>query len=253
VFTANDADEANEVVAKLTTKGDLLVTTGSALNRLAVGTNAHVLTADSAATNGVKWALSPETDLVTTKGDLLVATAADTLARQGVGTNNHVLMADSGQTNGLKWAAVTSASLSGIGDALTSFTPAWTAVTTDPVLGNGSLIGQYTQINKLVYARYALIPGSTTTFGTGDYRFSFPVAAKSIGNFGAIVSSGIFFDSNLSQMYNMVATSISNEGTVFRIITFLNSTQDLRILGPTAPVTIAVNDQMFFSILYEAA
>jgi hypothetical protein len=58
VFTANDADEANELVAKLTTKGDLLVTTGSALNRLAVGTDTHVLTADSAATNGVKWAVA---------------------------------------------------------------------------------------------------------------------------------------------------------------------------------------------------
>ena len=55
VFTANDADEANEVAAKLTTKGDLLVTTGSALNRLAVGTNDYALLADSAATNGVKW------------------------------------------------------------------------------------------------------------------------------------------------------------------------------------------------------
>jgi hypothetical protein len=55
VFTANDADEANEVAAKLTTKGDLLVTTGSALNRLAVGTNDYALVADSAATNGVKW------------------------------------------------------------------------------------------------------------------------------------------------------------------------------------------------------
>ena len=56
VFTANDADEANELVSKLTTKGDLLVTTGSALNRLAVGTNDYVLTADSSAANGVKWA-----------------------------------------------------------------------------------------------------------------------------------------------------------------------------------------------------
>jgi hypothetical protein len=104
VFTANDADEANELVAKLTTKGDLLATDGSALNRLAVGTNAHVLTADSAATNGVKWALSPETDLVTTKGDILVASAADTLARQGVGANGSVLIADSAQTNGIAWS-----------------------------------------------------------------------------------------------------------------------------------------------------
>ena len=55
VFTANDADEANELVSKLTTKGDLLVTTGSALNRLAVGTNDYVLKADSTATNGVAW------------------------------------------------------------------------------------------------------------------------------------------------------------------------------------------------------
>lgn len=70
VFTANDADEANELVSKLTTKGDLLVTSGSALNRLAVGTNDYALVADSAATNGVKWgqieAAGLATDSVTT-------------------------------------------------------------------------------------------------------------------------------------------------------------------------------------------
>jgi len=47
--------------------------------------------------------LSPETDLVTTKGDILVASAADTLARQGVGANGQVLVADSGVTNGVAW------------------------------------------------------------------------------------------------------------------------------------------------------
>jgi len=55
VFTATDADQANAVAAALTTKGDLLVTTGSALNRLAVGSNGTVLAADSSATNGVAW------------------------------------------------------------------------------------------------------------------------------------------------------------------------------------------------------
>jgi hypothetical protein len=59
VFSADDADEANEVASKLTTKGDLLVTTGSVLNRLPVGTNTHVLTADSSAANGVAWAVIP--------------------------------------------------------------------------------------------------------------------------------------------------------------------------------------------------
>ena len=63
VFTANDADEANEVVSKLTTKGDLLVTSGSALNRLAVGTNDYALLADSSATNGVAWKQIPAAGL----------------------------------------------------------------------------------------------------------------------------------------------------------------------------------------------
>ena len=58
VFSADDADEANNMAATMTTKGDLLVTTGSAFNRLAVGTNGYVLTADSTATNGVAWAVA---------------------------------------------------------------------------------------------------------------------------------------------------------------------------------------------------
>lgn len=55
VFTAIDADQANAVASALSTKGDLLVTTGSVLNRLPVGTNAYTLLADSTATNGVVW------------------------------------------------------------------------------------------------------------------------------------------------------------------------------------------------------
>jgi hypothetical protein len=39
----------------LTTKGDLLVHTGSALARLGVGTNGQVLIADSGQTNGMRW------------------------------------------------------------------------------------------------------------------------------------------------------------------------------------------------------
>lgn len=43
----------------LTTKGDLVVTTGSATNRLPVGTNGQVLLANSSATYGVSWQAAP--------------------------------------------------------------------------------------------------------------------------------------------------------------------------------------------------
>lgn len=62
VFTANDADEANELVSKLTTKGDLLTTDGSSLNRLGVGSDGTVLVADSSATNGLTWGSASEID-----------------------------------------------------------------------------------------------------------------------------------------------------------------------------------------------
>lgn len=49
------------------TKGDLLTTPGSnVLNKLPVGSDGNVLTADSASTNGVKWAVVTGTGTVTT-------------------------------------------------------------------------------------------------------------------------------------------------------------------------------------------
>jgi len=59
VFTSVDAAAANLVASKLTTKGDVLATDGSTLNRLGIGTDAFVLTADAASTNGFKWAVIP--------------------------------------------------------------------------------------------------------------------------------------------------------------------------------------------------
>ena len=90
VFTAVDADQANAVAATLTTKGDILVTTGSALNRLAVGTNDYALLADSAATNGVSWKQIPAaglaSDSVTTAKILNSNVTAAKLATDSVET-----------------------------------------------------------------------------------------------------------------------------------------------------------------------
>ena len=81
-------------------KGDIIAATASdTVARLAVGANNLVLTADSAAATGLKWAAP---DPLTTKGDLF--TYSTTEARLGVGANNTVLTADSSEATGLKWA-----------------------------------------------------------------------------------------------------------------------------------------------------
>lgn len=48
---------------------------------------------------------------VTTKGDIIAATASATVTRLGVGTNDFVLTAASGEATGLKWAAPTGATV----------------------------------------------------------------------------------------------------------------------------------------------
>ena len=70
----------------------------------------HVLTSDDLTffTTGVATAdAAVPKSTVTTKGDLIVATASSTVTRVGVGANDTVLTADSTTASGVKWAAST--------------------------------------------------------------------------------------------------------------------------------------------------
>jgi hypothetical protein len=56
VFTAREANQANELVSSYINNGDLVVHGDQSFKKIAVGTNAHVLQADSSITDGgVKW------------------------------------------------------------------------------------------------------------------------------------------------------------------------------------------------------
>ena len=81
VFTATDADEANELASTWTTKGDIVTHGASTFERLAVGTDNYVLTANSAASGGLSWS-QVDTDQIATN-----AVTQDKLDSNSVGSD----------------------------------------------------------------------------------------------------------------------------------------------------------------------
>ena len=75
VFTATDADEANELASTLTTKGDILVHDATSFARRSIGSDDQVLIADAAQSTGMKWGSVDTAQLAT--GAVETASIAD--------------------------------------------------------------------------------------------------------------------------------------------------------------------------------
>lgn len=131
--------------------------------------------------------------------------------------------------------------------AMSSYTPTWTAATTDPVIGNGTLSGWYTQVQKMVWFRIRLTMGSTTTYGSGRWYFSTPAAAVSLFS-GASESPGnaLLYDSSLAARY--VRTAYFNGTTTMGLIA-----DDGTGVSSTAPFTWATGDTLSIAGWFEAA
>ena len=59
-----------------------------------------------------------------------------------------------------------------------AFTPTWGSSGTAPSIGNGSILGEYVRAGGVVHWRVTITPGSTTTFGSGEYTVSLPTACR---------------------------------------------------------------------------
>lgn len=123
-----------------------------------------------------------------------------------------------------------------------SYTPTWTAATSNPVIGNGSIAARWMQMGDLVVASGLITMGSSTTYGTGEWRLTLPTAAASLayGGGGGIVD----------------ASSSANDEPVG--INLFSSTQ-IRFFtsaGPAAtgtPFAWQTSDTVNWTAIYEAA
>lgn len=129
-------------------------------------------------------------------------------------------------------------------DTWTDWTPDVDATTTNPSLGNATLVGRYIQVGKLVHFMGKVTWGSTTTDGTGNYLFSVPVLAAA------------------SNQYTV--TGIAQTGTTRHVcIGYFTNTSQIALqqcnpatptlVSATSPFAPATGDFYVWSGTYEAA
>lgn len=132
----------------------------------------------------------------------------------------------------------------------TNYTPTWSSSGTAPAIGNGTLSGRYVQApnGKTVHAVVKLLAGTTTTFGTGGYTFSLPVAAATnLDRVGAAYLNDA--SAGGGGHYNGIAVIRTGTPTVFLAFEGSGHAQ----LAATSPVTWANTDFWDFTLTYEAA
>ena len=172
--------------------------------------------------------------LLTTKGDLISATAASTVARLAVGANDTMLVADSTAATGLAWRSTATQF------PWASYTPTTGGIT----LGNGSLIATTQYIGKTTHINITFVLGSTSAI-TGDVRFSLPrtAAQYSGGTSWSEDSGGVYATTCLVNYTDAYVRAISTNAT------YAGTTQ----LSSTVPFTWGAGDFIILQSTYQAA
>ena len=196
---AIDPDTSSEEIVFITANsGDNFTIVRGRAGTSAIAHNSGALVRHVLTSNDLDYfndAVQPT--IVTAKGDIIAASAADTPVRLPVGTNGQVLTADSAQPKGLKWA--------------------------DAATGDVTLNGVQTLTNKTLTSPVINTPKTTIGF-TANTSTSYTLAATdrdklvTLSNSSAntlTIPNGVFSlgDSVNIQQIGTGQTTIQNDGT----------------------------------------
>ncbi|MGW4705002.1 hypothetical protein [Streptomyces sp. NPDC004285] len=129
-----------------------------------------------------------------------------------------------------------------------TYTPTWTAATTNPVLNNGTIVGRYKRIGKTVHLQIDLTMGSTTTYGSGAWSVTLPLqaAASSGSRIGTAQALGA------SRFAGQIVISSSATGTS-AFFPASSSVSNLSSVASGVPFAWASGNELRITATYEAA
>lgn len=123
----------------------------------------------------------------------------------------------------------------------TSFTGNWTAASVNPTIGNGTKTAFYVRMGRTVFAKYKIVMGSTSTYGTGQWYLDLPFTANTTGEAGSLR----ILDSGTA---NRAGTCFVHD-TPTRIAMIVGAVDVIS----TQPQAWAVADELEAFIVYEAS
>lgn len=129
-----------------------------------------------------------------------------------------------------------------------SYTPVWASTGTQPSIGDGTLVGRYALRGKMCLLTIAQVMGSTTTYGSGRWSWSLPLAARSSVS---VAWQGIANVVDVSAgLYQTMLATIDPGQNVLTYFTQAAPTSGI-YLTPTVPITWASGDFLRIQIEYE--
>jgi hypothetical protein len=136
-----------------------------------------------------------------------------------------------------------------IDTAWTAYTPQWTAASSNPAIGNGTIEGYYKVIGKTCFVRGNIAMGSTTTFGTGEWYVSMPFTAS---HADAILMTVTLLD-NGSNWYNATMAGARAGFNHKAPMQYQNVAGTAGDVNATGPFTWAASDRFIWNGSYEIA
>lgn len=134
-----------------------------------------------------------------------------------------------------------------------TYTPLWTASTTNPVIGNGSVTGRYVTIGATIMGEIRVLAGSANfTRGSGTYYLSLPT----IGVFENYQPVGQVVMRDEGPGITYFGTAIFNANNPGRVEMWMHSQNaafdEGAPAGSDVPFLFSANDKILIQFTYEA-
>ena len=126
-----------------------------------------------------------------------------------------------------------------------NFTTIWTGTITNPVLGDGTLSSRFNINNGLLSFLGVLVMGSTTTLGSGNWYFSFPLPSAGTTRYYGV---GYVRDAGIANY--LFTTQITGGDLEFRYWIDMTPGANNSFINPTFPIAWGAGDNVAWQIQY---